>query len=573
MENTGSKLHSDEINTKHSKSPFDLIVNQIWRSKSFAERWPQSSISRFFKAPESSNEAACVTENQKLGKPSLDSGNKENVSKISDESKSPDPECSTARWAQVVEFMARLGKKPHSKCMNLSNTRLTANDAVQLAALLPNLPNLEELDLSWNETIGGTLKLLTNHLQHMPQLRVLVLGSCGLSETDISALGDCIQLLQNIEEIDLSWNSDLGGNLSLFTEKLKPISKLKVLRLIDCNLTAEDGRALGKALTATTRLEVLDLSMNKDVGSGLGILFQELKHVPHLQVLKLHLCGLTRDNIYDLGDALEHIPGVKKMVFSCNDIGGGLKETAVHLLNLKQLQVFDVHRCSMTEDDVSALTQIIPLLSNLQVLNLSLNKNLANSVSHLIARLRFLPRLKSLFANNCNLTKESIVELADTIPNLTELETLDLSWNKCIGGNLGVLVQMLQNNTHLHVLKLCSCNLTDQDLASLVSVSRAGFLESLEKLDLTYNNTIDDQSWAMFFQEIDGLKKLSELDIGLRPLTHRECSLWITILLDCLVRLPSLTELGMHHWVISASQQNLLDNFNKDNKRNIHFAY
>ncbi|XP_078420541.1 leucine-rich repeat-containing protein 31-like isoform X2 [Cetorhinus maximus] len=524
MENTGSKLHSDEINTKHSKSPFDLIVNQIWRSKSFAERWPQSSISRFFKAPESSNEAACVTENQKLGKPSLDSGNKENVSKIS-------------------------------------------------AALLPNLPNLEELDLSWNETIGGTLKLLTNHLQHMPQLRVLVLGSCGLSETDISALGDCIQLLQNIEEIDLSWNSDLGGNLSLFTEKLKPISKLKVLRLIDCNLTAEDGRALGKALTATTRLEVLDLSMNKDVGSGLGILFQELKHVPHLQVLKLHLCGLTRDNIYDLGDALEHIPGVKKMVFSCNDIGGGLKETAVHLLNLKQLQVFDVHRCSMTEDDVSALTQIIPLLSNLQVLNLSLNKNLANSVSHLIARLRFLPRLKSLFANNCNLTKESIVELADTIPNLTELETLDLSWNKCIGGNLGVLVQMLQNNTHLHVLKLCSCNLTDQDLASLVSVSRAGFLESLEKLDLTYNNTIDDQSWAMFFQEIDGLKKLSELDIGLRPLTHRECSLWITILLDCLVRLPSLTELGMHHWVISASQQNLLDNFNKDNKRNIHFAY
>ncbi|XP_067897714.1 leucine-rich repeat-containing protein 31-like [Heterodontus francisci] len=573
MENPGSKQQEDEFSTRHSRSPFDLIVNQMWRSKSFAERWPQSSMSRFFKLSENSNKAVCISEKQELGKASLDSEKKENISEISDELKSMDLECSTGRWGQVVEFMERLGKNPNHKSMNLNNSQLTANDAVQLAALLPNLPNLEELDLSWNELIGGTLKLLANHLQHMSQLKVLVLGSCKLSEQDVSALGDCIQLLPNIEEIDLSWNSDLGGNLSVFTQKLKPDCKLKILKLVDCNLTAEDGRALGQALSVTTRLEVLDLSMNKDVGSGLDILFQELKHVPHLQVLKLHLCGLTWDNIHDLGDALEHIPGVKKMVFSCNDIGGGFKETAAHLLNFTQLQVFDVHRCSLTEDDVSALTQIIPLLSSLQVLNLALNKKIGNCVRHLIARLRFLPRLKSLIANNCNLTKESIVELGDTIPNLTELEILDLSWNKCLSGNLGVLVRMLQNKTHIRVLKLSSCNLTGQDLASLVSVSCAGFLESLEKLDLTYNNTADDLAWAMFFQEISGLEELSELDISLRPLTHRECSPWITILPDSLTRFPSLTEFGMHRWVFSASQQELLDTFNKDNKRNIQFSY
>ncbi|XP_072329715.1 leucine-rich repeat-containing protein 31-like [Scyliorhinus torazame] len=569
MENTGSKRHQGEISTKHSKSPFDLIVNQIWRRKSFAETLPQSSGSRFFKVSENSNEAEC-----QLGKTSLDSENEETVSKISsDELKPPDVECGSAGWEQVTEFMARLGKKPDHKSMNLNNSQLTANDAVQLAALLPNLPNLEQLDLSWNEVIGGTLKLLTNDLQHMSQLRVLVLGSCGLAERDVSALGECIQHLPNIEEIDLSWNRGLGGNLSLLTQMFNTVSKLKILKLMDCNLTADDGRALGKTLAVITRLEFLDLSMNKDVGSGLKILFRELKHVPQLQVLKLHLCGLTKVNICDLGDALEHVPGMKKLVFSCNDIGGGFEETAVHLLNFKQLQVFDVHQCSLTEDDVCALTQIIPLLPSLQVLNLALNRNLGMSVRHLISRLRFLPRLRSLIVNNCNLTKESIVELADTIPHLTELETLDLSWNKCLGGNLGELFQMLQSNTHLRVLKLCSCNLTSQDLASLVSTSCAGFLESLQKLDLTYNNIVDDQSWAMFFQEISGLKELSELDIGLRPLTHRECGLWITVLLDSLTRLPSLTELGMNNWVFSASQRDLLDAFNKDNKRNIHFAY
>ncbi|XP_078057648.1 leucine-rich repeat-containing protein 31-like isoform X3 [Mustelus asterias] len=510
MESAGSKPHRNELSTK---SPFDLIVNQIWRSKSSADRLPQSPVSRFFKGSDNSIEA--VTEKWKLRKTSLDSENK--VSNISDELKSADVDNSSSKWEQVAEFMERLGKKPDQRCLNLNNSRLTANDAVQL--------------------------------------------------------GDCIQHLPNLEEIDLSWNSDLGGNLSLITRKLKPVSKLKVVKLIDCNLTPEDGRALGKALSSTTGLEVLDLSMNKDVGSGLGILFQELKHVPHLQVLKLHLCGLTKDNFSDLGDALEQIPGVKKLVFSCNDIGGGFKDTAVHLLTFKQLQVFDVHQCSLTEEDLSAFTQIIPLLSSLQVLNFALNKSSGNSVRHLISRLRFLPRLKSLVANNCNLTKESIVELADTIPNLTELEILDLSWNKCLGGNLGVLFRMLQSNTRLQVLKLSSCNLTSRDLASLVAVSSTGFLESLKKLDLTYNNTIDDESWVMFFQEVSGLKELSELDIGVRPLTHRECGLWLMVLLDSLSRYPLLIELGMSNWVLSASQRDLLDTFNKDNKRNIHFAY
>ncbi|XP_072897867.1 leucine-rich repeat-containing protein 31 isoform X6 [Hemitrygon akajei] len=455
METTDSK-HQKTESIKQSRSPFDLIVNQIWRNKSLTERWPQSSVSRFFKLSDNSTKTDCSTGRDGLEEMSLDSEANENMSTISD------VENRAASWQQVVEFMDKLGKKPHHKCLNLNNSGLTVNEIVQLAAVLPNFPSLEELDLSWNESIGGALKLLNSHLQHTPQLRVLELSSCALSALDISSLGESIQFLVNIEKIDLSWNCDLGGNLSLFTQKLQPSFTLKILKLVDCNLTAEDG---------------------------------------------------------------------------------------------------------------IALAQIIPLLKNLQVLNLAMNKNIGDAVRNLIARIRFLPKFKGLGVNNCNLLKESIVELADTLPNLTELETLDLSWNKCLGGNLGLLVQMLQNETRLRVVKLCSCNLTGQDLASLVSLSCAGILSSLETLHLTYNNTVDDQSWVMFFKEIDGLKALSELDIGLMPLSHRECSPWLAVLLSCLPRLPSLLELGMHHWVISASQCELLDTFNHQHQRNIHFTY
>ncbi|XP_072897865.1 leucine-rich repeat-containing protein 31 isoform X4 [Hemitrygon akajei] len=510
METTDSK-HQKTESIKQSRSPFDLIVNQIWRNKSLTERWPQSSVSRFFKLSDNSTKTDCSTGRDGLEEMSLDSEANENMSTISD------VENRAASWQQVVEFMDKLGKKPHHKCLNLNNSGLTVNEIVQLAAVLPNFPSLEELDLSWNESIGGALKLLNSHLQHTPQLRVLELSSCALSALDISSLGESIQFLVNIEKIDLSWNCDLGGNLSLFTQKLQPSFTLKILKLVDCNLTAEDGIALGVALN--------------------------------------------------------HVPAMRKLVLSRNGIAGGFKESATHLLNITELQVFDIHDCSLTEDDISALTQIIPLLKNLQVLNLAMNKNIGDAVRNLIARIRFLPKFKGLGVNNCNLLKESIVELADTLPNLTELETLDLSWNKCLGGNLGLLVQMLQNETRLRVVKLCSCNLTGQDLASLVSLSCAGILSSLETLHLTYNNTVDDQSWVMFFKEIDGLKALSELDIGLMPLSHRECSPWLAVLLSCLPRLPSLLELGMHHWVISASQCELLDTFNHQHQRNIHFTY
>ncbi|XP_059847184.1 leucine-rich repeat-containing protein 31 isoform X5 [Hypanus sabinus] len=510
METTDSK-HQKTESIKQSRSPFDLIVNQIWRNKSLTERWPQSSVSRFFKLSDNSTKTDCSTGRDGLEEMSLDSEANENMSTISD------VENRAASWQQVVEFMDKLGKKPHHKCLNLNNSGLTVNEIVQLAAVLPNFPSLEELDLSWNESIGGALNLLNSHLQHTPKLRVLELSSCALSALDVSSLGESIQFLVNIEKIDLSWNCDLGGNLSLFTQKLQPSFTLKILKLVDCHLTAEDGIALGKTLSVITNLEILDLSMNKHVGCGLAGLFQELRCVPHLQVLKLSNCGLTQENIQDLGVALNHVPAMRKLVLSRNSIAGGFKESATHLLNITELQVFDIHDCSLTEDDTSALTQIIPLLKNLQMLNLAMNKNIGDAVRNLIARIRFLPKFKGLGVNNCNLLKESIVEL--------------------------------------------------------VALSCAGILSSLETLHLTYNNTVDDQSWVMFFKEIDGLKALSELDIGLMPLSHRECSPWLAVLLSCLPRLPSLLELGMHHWVISASQCELLDTFNHQHQRNIHFTY
>lgn len=48
-------------------------------------------------------------------------------------------------------------------------------------------------------------------------------------------------------------------------------------------------------------LEVLDLSINKNVGCSMKVIAQDLKNVPGLKELNLHMCGLKQDSLQGLG--------------------------------------------------------------------------------------------------------------------------------------------------------------------------------------------------------------------------------------------------------------------------------
>lgn len=69
-----------------------------------------------------------------------------------------------------------------------------------------------------------------------------------------------------------------------------------------------------------------------------------------------------------------------------------------------------------------------------------------------------------------SLSKQKLLVLifsAEAALHLPELEILDLSWNKCVGGNLKLLLGALKLATELQVLRLSSCNLVAEDLALL----------------------------------------------------------------------------------------------------------
>jgi hypothetical protein len=61
----------------------------------------------------------------------------------------------------------------------------------------------------------------------------------------------------------------------------------------------------------------------------------------------------------------------------------------------------------------------------------------------------------------------SLLLLAEASIHFPALEIVNLSWNKCVGGNLKLLLETLKLSTSLQVLRLSSCSLVTEDVALL----------------------------------------------------------------------------------------------------------
>uniref|UniRef100_A0A8B9KU35 Leucine rich repeat containing 31 n=1 Tax=Astyanax mexicanus TaxID=7994 RepID=A0A8B9KU35_ASTMX len=511
-------------------------MNQIRRKTSFTER-KKPTMGRLFRPSVSSDKNSDIPET----KESESSEGKDN-SEIG----------SVVGWGRVKQFVQKLGKTPDTQSLSLTHCDLTATDVVELGTLLPFLAQLEVMDLSWNDLLGGSLKALTVHLQHVSKLKVLKVSSCRLTAHDLIALGEGLYCIPLLEMLDLSWNAGVGGgNLHCLANHLPSASSLRELHLVDCQLSEADAVTLGEALPLLPCLELLDLSGNKPMKEGLQIVVSALSYTPQLKTLKLSTCGLNKMK------KLKLLPGLEHLDLSCNkESGGGFSTMTASLTLLTHLKCLDMHLCCLTEEDILALVQAIPSLSELTELDLSSNKSIGCMLQFLLPALP-LSKMKKLHLNNCGLSLDTCWALATTMQSLAQLESLNLSWNKSVGEILQQLLEPLQTGCKLQELRLSSCDLTTEVMMGwcLASVT----LSQLKLLDLSYNGSVGDCGWVSFYSGAAGLKELQELDVSLRPSASLSASPWLPALLDALPQLPSLRRLALQRWAFSSGEREKLD--------------
>uniref|UniRef100_A0A673CN56 Leucine rich repeat containing 31 n=1 Tax=Sphaeramia orbicularis TaxID=375764 RepID=A0A673CN56_9TELE len=409
---------------------------------------------------------------------------------------------------------------------------------MELASLLQFLPHLEEVDLSWNELIGGSLRVLTSHLNLVGGIRSLALSGCRLSSEDVMALGEALSFVPLLEILDLSWNAAISGDgLQCLLGKLSPA--VRELHLVACHLTAADAVALGM--------------LAQEVASG-G--FEELAvalgHASALSTLRLQGCGLSTDR-----GSLRHLPSLRQVDLSCNKgLSGGLDHLSPHLAHLTHLESLDLHLCSLTHGDLEALVQVLPSLTALTELDVSSNKDAGGVVHSLVSALP-LTQMRRLPFNSCSLNQESFTALGTEV-----LLSVDVSWCKVVGGRLPLLLDALQPSIILE-LRLSSCELTTDDLSAVCS---RGGLSSLRVLDLSYNGSVGADGWTALFTA-GGLGSTEDVDLSLRPLTSASSSAWLPALLRALPQLPALNRLAMRRWTVGSADRQQLDRSLK--KRNV----
>ncbi|XP_026161581.1 leucine-rich repeat-containing protein 31 isoform X2 [Mastacembelus armatus] len=503
------------VRDSHRRSPLDVIMSQIRRKRTASDRKP---LGRFLS--QTSDRAGIPEDGEMEGREERGVG------------EAADTEQDVG-WGQVCVFLQRLGKKADSRSLSLAHCDLTATDLLELATLLQFLPQLEEMDLSWNELIGGCLKALTSYLHYVSGVRTLRLCSCRLNAEDIVAMGDGLSCALRLELLDLSWNGSVGGG------------GLQGL--------------LGGLVSALPTLCVLDLSCNPQLaqefsGGGFKELAATLSHTTSLTTLRLQACSLTTECLDALGGSLRCLPSVRELDLSCNkSLSGGLNRLTVHLSHLTQLESLNLHLCCLTRADLEALIQVLPALMALTELDVSSNKEAGGVVHPLVSALP-LTQMKRLPLSSCSLNEESCTALALAVPYL---HSMDVSWCKVVGGRLALLLDALQPSV-ITELCLSSCDLTTDDLRHLAAVCRRGCLSSLRVLDVSYNGFVGDDGWSALFAA-GGLGSLEDIDLSLRPSTSASCAVWLPVLLCALPQLPALTRLAAQRWTIGSQDRQQLN--------------
>ncbi|XP_043932143.1 baculoviral IAP repeat-containing protein 1e-like [Protopterus annectens] len=196
------------------------------------------------------------------------------------------------------------------------------------------------------------------------------------------------------------------------------------------------------------------------------------------------------------------------------------------------------------------------------IFNIS-SRHITDIERQLLQRSTILPKLKNLkflrlrvktFWNA--VIMENFVRSLGALEFLEEVELPPGSGVACV---VDTLLQQLQHLKYLQILALNE-NMNDRSLLQVAKASKDGKLSRIRSLHLICNTEVTDAGWHDFFQHLDNMYHLRELNISLlymHPMKPHPST--IKALAQCILRLPHLLIVFMFAWLVDVADQKLLN--------------
>ena len=309
-----------------------------------------------------------------------------------------------------------LTRMKNIRILDMSNINLSDKNIKDLLPFFQNLNFLNYINISLNNLSHISLEYLSGVFSSFEYIEHIILDQNSFGNEGIIALCQGLKKIENVNIRTFSgfYNQIKSEGIEKLSEELKRFKNLTYLNLSTNFIFYEEMDDFVSSIKYLTNLIELNLSNNQISSEGISYIGQILPKT--IQKLNFSENEIYQDGFCDFGDYLNRIPDLTTLIIYGNRNGpSGVNSLLDGLENCVYLSYLDFG-CTRIEDcDIVLILKKIRKIKNIKYLNIKEN----------------------------NLTDDCIYFLIQCIHILTNLETLDISWNSLEGNNLAELFGIL----------------------------------------------------------------------------------------------------------------------------------
>ena len=364
----------------------------------------------------------------------------------------------------AVMILQALQEHSRLKVLNLSDNNLTAHVAEKLATIIKNNSGLEELYIYDND-FQTSVAIILKALKEISTLTRLYLNNSLMTEEVAEDLAKIIKNNTNLEQLRIDYNN-LGLSAVPILQALKDNCNLKMLNLANNNMTEQVAEDLANVITNNQSLEKLYLS-NNNFKTSVAVILKALKEKSVLTKLSLNKNLLTGEVAEDLAAVIKNNSSLEELCIENNRLGLSAVMVLQALQEHSRLKALNLSGNNLTAHVAEELASVLENNPNLEDLRIR-NNMLGSSTVKVLQALSKISKLKTLNLISNNLTGQVSQDLAKVIKINSGLENFYLS-DTSLKSSAVVIVKALKQNSQLNKLYLCNF-LTESVIDELVSI-------------------------------------------------------------------------------------------------------
>lgn len=365
------------------------------------------------------------------------------------------------------------------KEINLPNFNLDEIQCQSLGQLFHQCDRLEKINISENVNMKHGFVHLCKQLKFSSDsLREIDFCYCYLDDGQTKALANLLQKCSNLCFVNLAGNPFPEMEFQALCRGLcKSCHSLEIILFGECKLTEVNCIEIGKFLNYCQSIKEIELFNNRSMNNGLIYVFDGIcQSSSVLNVLNLSSCNLNESHCKQLKALLENCSNIQLFNISYNkNCGNGFTDICQGLIKSgeKLKKVFMVN-CDLNEEQGTNVGKLLESCSSIQIFTIAFNPDMNNGSAHVINGLkRSQNTLKNVDFCSCNLTQEDCIVLGRTLEYCPNIDSINLGGNKNMSNGFSAVCQgLLKSKRSLSNIYLRNCTFSEkqgEQLGSLLS--------------------------------------------------------------------------------------------------------